>query len=181
MQLQYFAYSVFLVLRLKHFSAINSNQKISVEDAYLDFRLEECSVPRGDPTFTLIFKISFSSNCKLLTIGKRGVHCLYDRSCDSNRTSRQAGKKVKGRKKQGHQTTIMTIAMATMLLLTRPMTSRGIFTMTNDHKKQDDHHLDPRYSALRMLHHNLAHLRGLTPPFPPKLLSSGTKVSQIWE
>ena len=71
--------------------------------------------------------------------------------------------------------------------------------MANDHKKdqlddhqddqqddqlgdkQDDHHLDPRYSALRMLHHNLAHLRGLTPPFPPKLLSSGTKVSQIWE
>ena len=188
MQLQYFAYSVFLVLvRLKHLSVTNSDQKISVEDAYLDFRLEECSVPRGDPTSTLIFKISFSSNCKLLATGKRGVHCLYDRSCDSNRTSRQAGKKVRDRKKQGYQTTIMTIAMATMLLLTIPMTSRRIITMTNDHKKdqlddqQDDHHLDPRYSALRLLHHNLAHLRGLTPPFPPKLLSSGTKVSQIWE
>ena len=77
----------------------------------------------------------------------------------------------------------MTIVMATMLLLTIPMTSRRIITMTNDHKKdqQDDHHLDPRYSALRLLHHNLAHLRGLTPPFPPKLLSSGTKVRQIWE
>ena len=96
----YFAYSVFLVLvRLKHFSVTNSEQKISVEDAYLDFRLEECSVPRGDTTSTLIFKISFSSNCKLLTIGKRGVHCLYDRSCDSNRTSCQAGKKVRDRRK----------------------------------------------------------------------------------
>ena len=84
---------------MKQFSVTNSDQKISVEDAYLDFRLEECSVPRGDPTSTLIFKISFSSNCKLLAIGKRRVHCLYDRSCDSNRTSRQAGKKVRDRKK----------------------------------------------------------------------------------
>ena len=159
----------------------NSDQKISAEDAYLDFRLEECSVPRGDPTSTLIFKISFSLNCKLLAIGRRGVHCLYDRSCDSNRTSRQAGKTVRDRKKQGCQTTIMTIAMATMLLLTIPTTSRRIITKTNDHKKdqRDDHHLDPRYSALRLLHHNLAHLRGLTPPFPPKLLSSGTKV--FWD
>ena len=33
-----------------------------------------------------------------------------------------------------------------------------------------------RYSAIRLLYHDLAHLRGLVPPFPPKQLSTGLKV-----
>ena len=51
---------------------------------------------------------------------------------------------------QGYQTTIMTIAMATMLLLTIPMTSRRVITMANDHKKDqlDDHQDDQQDDQL---------------------------------